>query len=434
MSLTEKLYEKRKQLVPNALGIFNPSSIQSASGAIIIDADGRRLIDFAGGIGVINAGHCPEPVVEAIQKQAAVFLHSCFNVSIYEQYLLAAEKMIEVLPHGPHTKIMFTNSGAEAIENAIKFARMATGRSAIIAYTQAFHGRTMMAATLTSKVGYKTGFGPFAPEVYRIDFPAYSYYTGDMDEDAFSDMHIRKLEEFFHNTIAADQVAGIILEPVQGEGGFHVVPKKYLQSLRTLCDTYGIMLILDEVQTGFGRTGAWGAYQHFDVIPDISTWAKSMGSGMPVGAVMGKAHILDTAKAGTIGGTYLGNPLSMVAVSATIDHMRALQINEKGAHIGNILRSRFLQLKQKFPNHISDVRGLGAMMAFELSIGADKQKPDTALCKKVVQRCYEKGLVVISAGVHGNVIRNLAPLVISDADLHAGLDIIEEVMSELTQS
>lgn len=434
MSLTEKLYEKRKQLVPNALGIFNPSSIQSASGAIIIDADGRRLIDFAGGIGVINAGHCPEPVVEAIQKQAAVFLHSCFNVSIYEQYLLAAEKMIEVLPHGPHTKIMFTNSGAEAIENAIKFARMATGRSAIIAYTQAFHGRTMMAATLTSKVGYKTGFGPFAPEVYRIDFPAYSYYTGDMDEDAFSDMHIRKLEEFFHNTIAADQVAGIILEPVQGEGGFHVVPKKYLQSLRTLCDTYGIMLILDEVQTGFGRTGAWGAYQHFEVIPDISTWAKSMGSGMPVGAVMGKAHILDTAKAGTIGGTYLGNPLSMVAVSATIDHMRALQINEKGAHIGNILRSRFLQLKQKFPNHISDVRGLGAMMAFELSIGADKQKPDTALCKKVVQRCYEKGLVVISAGVHGNVIRNLAPLVISDADLHAGLDIIEEVMSELTQS
>lgn len=434
MSLTEKLYEKRKQLVPNALGIFNPSSIQSASGAIIIDADGRRLIDFAGGIGVINAGHCPEPVVEAIQKQAAVFLHSCFNVSIYEQYLLAAEKMIEVLPHGPHTKIMFTNSGAEAIENAIKFARMATGRSAIIAYTQAFHGRTMMAATLTSKVGYKTGFGPFAPEVYRIDFPAYSYYTGDMDEDAFSDMHIRKLEEFFHNTIAADQVAGIILEPVQGEGGFHVVPKKYLQALRALCDTYGIMLILDEVQTGFGRTGAWGAYQHFDVIPDISTWAKSMGSGMPVGAVMGKAHILDAAKAGTIGGTYLGNPLSMVAVSATIDHMRALQINEKGAHIGNILRSRFLQLKQKFPNHISDVRGLGAMMAFELSIGADKQKPDTALCKKVVQRCYEKGLVVISAGVHGNVIRNLAPLVISDADLHAGLDIIEEVMSELTQS
>lgn len=434
MSLTEKLYEKRKQLVPNALGIFNPSSIQSASGAIIIDADGRRLIDFAGGIGVINAGHCPEPVVEAIQKQAAVFLHSCFNVSIYEQYLLAAEKMIEVLPHGPHTKIMFTNSGAEAIENAIKFARMATGRSAIIAYTQAFHGRTMMAATLTSKVGYKTGFGPFAPEVYRIDFPAYSYYTGDMDEDAFSDMHIRKLEEFFHNTIAADQVAGIILEPVQGEGGFHVVPKKYLQALRALCDTYGIMLILDEVQTGFGRTGAWGAYQHFEVIPDISTWAKSMGSGMPVGAVMGKAHILDAAKAGTIGGTYLGNPLSMVAVSATIDHMRALQINEKGAHIGNILRSRFLQLKQKFPNHISDVRGLGAMMAFELSIGADKQKPDTALCKKVVQRCYEKGLVVISAGVHGNVIRNLAPLVISDADLHAGLDIIEEVMSELTQS
>lgn len=430
-SNTELLYSRRKELVPNALGIFNPSSIKSASGARVIDADGKSFIDFAGGIGVLNAGHCPPPVVAALQKQAELFLHGCFNVSIYEQYLEAAQKMIDILPHGEKTKIMFTNSGAEAIENAIKFARMATGRQAIIAYTQAFHGRTMMAATLTSKVGYKTGFGPYAPEVYRIDFPAFSNYRGEMDEDAFSAMHIQNLEEYFHTHIAADKVAGIIVEPVQGEGGFHVVPKKYMELLRAVCDKYGIMLILDEVQSGFGRTGSWGAYQQFNVVPDITTWAKSMGSGMPVGAVMGKAAIMDAALPGTIGGTYLGNPMCMVAVSATIDYMQAIDINAKGRHVGNILSERFHAMQNKFPDHISCVRGMGAMMAFELSVDGNLHQPDTALCKKIVQRCYEKGLIVLSSGVHGNVIRNLAPLVISDADLHTGLDIIESAMSEL---
>lgn len=434
MSNTANLYERRKQLVPNALGIFNPSSISSASGAIVIDADGRRLIDFAGGIGVINAGHSPEPVVRAIAEQAQKFIHGCFNVSIYEQYLTAAEKMIDILPHGEHTKIMFTNSGAEAVENAIKFARMATKRPAIITYTQAFHGRTLLAATLTSKVGYKTGFGPFAPEVYRIDFPAFAYYDGDLDEDAFSDMHIERLKQFFHTHIPADQVAAIIIEPVQGEGGFHVVPRKYMRALRSLCDAHGIMLILDEVQTGFGRTGAWAAFHHYDITPDLSTWAKSMGSGMPVGAVMGKADVMDAANPGTIGGTYLGNPLCMVAVSATIDHMQQIDINAKGKHVGNILRERFTDMQQKFPGHISHVRGLGAMMAFELSVDGDIHQPDAALCKQVVQRCYEKGLIVLSAGVQGNVIRNLAPLVISDEDLHHGLDIIEASLAELTDN
>ncbi len=431
MSNTDQIYERRKQLVPNALGIFNPSTIVSAEGALITDADGRTLIDFAGGIGVINAGHCPKPVVEAIQKQAAQFIHGCFNVSAYSQYLDAAEKMIAILPHGEHTKIMFTNSGAEAIENAIKFARMATGRSAIISYSQAFHGRTLLAATLTSKVGYKTGFGPFAPEVYRIDFPAFDYYTGPLDEDAFSLMHIEQLESFFHTHVAASQVAAIIIEPVQGEGGFHVVPKTYLQKLRAVCDAHGILLILDEVQTGFGRTGAWGAYQHYDVIPDISTWAKSMGSGMPVGAVMGKAHILDAAMPGTIGGTYLGNPLSMVAVSTTIDYMQSIHINARGKQVGEQLRTRFNQLKEKFPQHITSVRGLGAMMAFELSEQGDYRRPNTSLAKKMVQKCYEEGLIIISAGVHGNVIRNLAPLVITDEQLQSGLDIIESALTEL---
>lgn len=429
MNKTASLYERRKQLVPNALGIFNPSSISYASGAIVYDADGRALIDFAGGIGVLNGGHCPEPVVRAIQQQAEKFIHACFNVSIYEQYLDAAQHMIDILPHGDATKIMFTNSGAEAIENAIKIARQATGRSAVIAYTQAFHGRTLMAATLTSKVGYKTGFGPYAPEIYRIDFPAFAAYEGPLDEDSFSDLHIENLRSFFNTHIPAKQVAAIILEPVQGEGGFHVVPKHYLQQLRNLCNEHGIVLILDEVQTGFGRTGSWGAYQQLGVIPDISTWAKSMGSGMPVGAVMGKAHIMDAAIAGTIGGTYLGNPLCMVAVSATINYMKEIDINAKGMHVGSIIRKRFMQLRDNYPQHISSVRGMGAMMAFELSYDGDIRKPNGDLCKKITQRCYENGVIAISSGIHGNVIRNLAPLVITDEQLESGLDILEEAVA-----
>lgn len=433
MSKTRELFLKRKKLVPEALGIFNPSSVSKASGAKITDADGREFIDFAGGIGVINAGHCPLPVVEAIRNQLDKFIHTCFNVSMYEQYLDAAEKMIEILPHGKSTKVMFTNSGAEAVENAIKIARQATKRPAIICYSQAFHGRTLLASTLTSKIGYKTGFGPYAPEVYRIDFPAYSYYQGEMTIDEFSIHHINRLKEFFHTTVAASDVAAIILEPVQGEGGFHVIPKKYLYALRKVCDENGILLILDEVQTGFARTGAWAAFHHFDIIPDLSTWAKSMGSGMPVGAVMGKTEIMDNINPGTIGGTYLGNALCCVAVSATIDYMKSINLNAKGKHVGEIIRQRFNNFKNKFPDHISDVRGLGAMMAFELSVNGDLNKPDAELCKKIVQRCYEKGLIVISAGVHGNVIRNLAPLVISDDDLNKGLDMLEESLQELTK-
>ena len=431
MSITEELFLRRKELVPNALGIFNPSSVSSAIGAKITDADGKEFIDFAGGIGVINAGHCPPPVVEAIKNQLDKFIHTCFNVSIYEQYLDAAEKMIGILPHGSSAKIMFTNSGAEAVENAIKIARQFTKRSAIICFSQAFHGRTLLASTLTSKVGYKTGFGPFAPEIYRIDFPAYSYYQGELTIDEFSINHINKLKEFFHTTVAATNVAAIIVEPVQGEGGFHVIPKKYLQELRKLCDAHGILLILDEVQTGFGRTGEWAAFHHYDIVPDLSTWAKSMGSGMPVGAVMGKTEIMDGINPGTIGGTYSGNALCCVAVSATIDYMKSINLNAKGKHVGEIISSRFNEFKNKFPNHISDVRGLGAMMAFELSVDGNFNKPNSDLCKKIVQRCYEKGLIVISAGVHGNVIRNLAPLVINDIDLNKGLDILEECLEEL---
>jgi len=431
MENSKRILERRKQFVPNAIGIFNPSTAVSASGSIIIDADGKEMIDFAGGIGVVNAGHCPPPVVEAIAKQAATLIHCSFNVASYELYMQLAEKLANLFPHGDHTKVMLTNTGAESVENAIKIARQATGRQAIICYGGAFHGRTMMSMTLTSKVGYKLGCGPFAPEVYRIPFPDFYRYGSGLNLDEFSDIHLRELEDFFHTHVPAEQVAAIIIEPVQGEGGFNVVPQKYLQGLREVCDKYGILLILDEVQSGFGRTGKWAAYQHYDITPDLSTWAKSMGSGMPIGCVIGKAHIMDSCKPSTIGGTYPGNPVCCAAAIATLDYMEEININALGEKLGGIVRERFNNMKQQYPA-IGDVRGLGAMMAFELVKNNDPFQPDGELCKKLISYCAGHGLIVINAGVNGNIIRVLSPLVIDESLLHKGLDIIESGLAVLT--
>ncbi len=432
MENSERLLQRRKKWVPDAIGIFNPSTAASARGSIITDADGREMIDFAGGIGVVNAGHCPQPVVDAIARQAASLIHCSFNVATYDLYLQLAEKLANLLPHDGHTKVMLTNSGAESVENAIKIARQATGRSAIICYESAFHGRTMMAMTLTSKVGYKTGCGPFAPEVYRVPFPDYYRSGSGLNLDEFSDIHLRNMEEFLHTQVAAEQVAAIIVEPVQGEGGFQVIPKKYLQGLRDLCDHYGILLILDEVQSGFGRTGKWAAFHHYDVTPDLSVWAKSMGSGMPIGAVIGKAAIMDACKPSTIGGTYPGNPVCCAAALATIGYMEEIDINAMGRRVGEIVRDRFNRMKQKF-NAIGDVRGLGAMMAFELVKNRDPFEPDAGTCNQLISYCAEKGLIVINAGINGNVIRILSPLVIEPALLNKGLDIIEQGLEDLTQ-
>ncbi len=430
-SNSTELLERRKKFVPNAIGIFNPSTAVSASGALIIDADGNEMIDFAGGIGVVNAGHCPSKVVSAIQKQAEKMLHCSFNVATYDLYLQLAEKLANIFPHGENTKVMLTNSGAESVENAIKIARQATGRPAIICFENGFHGRTMMAMTLTSKVGYKQGCGPFAPEVYRVPFPDIYKQSGNLNENDFADLHLQNLENYFNTFVSANQVAAIIVEPVQGEGGFTVLPKKYLQCLRTICDKYGILLILDEVQSGFGRTGKWAAYQHFDVIPDLSTWAKSMGSGMPIGCVIGKAHLMDACQPSTIGGTYPGNPVCCAAALATIELMEEIDINAIGIKVGEIVLARFTKMKQKF-SAIGDVRGLGAMLAFELVKNNNPFEPDGDLCKKLIAYCAANGLIVISAGVNGNCIRILSPLVISEELLNKGLDIMEAGLTQLT--
>ncbi|MGB0403950.1 MAG: 4-aminobutyrate--2-oxoglutarate transaminase [Salibacteraceae bacterium] len=433
MSKSQELLERRKNIVANGVGVFNTATVASAKDATITDVDGKEWIDFAGGIGVVNAGHCPEPVVQAIKDQAEKFIHTSFNVVTYEPYIELCETLCEILPHGEKTKAMLVSTGAEAVENAIKIAKQATGRTAVMCYTGAFHGRTLMAMTLTSKIDYKLNCGPFAPEVYRLPFPNSYRYSNGLTEEEYVKQELKRLHESAKNMVNPKNVAAIIIELVQGEGGFTVAPKTYVEGLREFCDQHGIMLIFDEVQSGFARTGSWGAMDHYDVTPDLSTWAKSMGSGMPISAVLGKAEVMDAAAPGTIGGTYIGNPLSCAASLATIQYIKDINLNERGAEVGNLIRNRFDQMKSKFPQ-IGDVRGLGAMMAMEFVKNNDPRQPDGDLCGKVVKGCAEKGLIIISAGTYKNNIRVLSPLTISNELLNKGLDIIEEEIRQAVNS
>jgi 4-aminobutyrate aminotransferase/(S)-3-amino-2-methylpropionate transaminase len=430
LTKSQELIARRKAAIPTGVGMFNYATAISANGAVITDADGRELIDFAGGIGVVNAGHCPPPVVKAIQEQAEKFLHVSFNVASYEPYIALCEKLNTLLPHGGPTKTMLVSTGAEAVENAIKIARQATGRQAVLCYTDAFHGRSLMAMTLTSKVAYKTGCGPFAPEVYRIPFPNVYRYGNGRTEEEFVAAKLRRLHEVKLNTIAPESLAAIIIEVVQGEGGFNTAPAGYLRGLREFCDEHGIVLIFDEVQSGFGRTGAWSAYEHFGVTPDLSTWAKSLGSGMPIGAVIGKAEIMDAAAPSTIGGTYIGSPVSCAAALATLKYMEEIDINAKGAHVGKLIRERFEGWKRKH-TEIGDVRGLGAMMALEFVKDNDPMQPDAETCGKLMDACAKRNLIIIPAGTYKNIVRVLCPLVITDEQLNRGLDIMEEELDKI---
>ena len=432
LSKSQTLFERRKKIVANGVGVFNTATVREAKGALIVDVDGRELIDFAGGIGVVNAGHCPEPVVAAIREQAGKYIHTSFNVVTYEPYIELCEKLAEILPHGDHTKAMLVCTGAEAVENAIKIARQATKRQAVLCYTGAYHGRTMMAMTLTSKIDYKLNCGPFAPEVYRLPFPNYYRYRGEMDLDEFVALELKRLRESARNLVDPNNLAAIIIEPIQGEGGFNPVPQKYLEGLRAFCDEFGIMLIMDEVQSGFGRTGKWASWQNYNVQPDISTYAKSLGSGMPIAAVLGKAEVMDAAGPGTIGGTYIGNPVCCAAALATIQFIKDEKLNERANKVGETISNRFHKLMKECPE-IGDVRGIGAMQGIELVKDGDPRQPNGELCNRVVKNCAERGLILLSAGTFKNVIRVLVPLVVTDEQLNKGLDIIEEEIKKETK-
>ena len=422
---SKELLKRRKKIVANGVGVFNTATVQHAKGAIITDVDGRELIDFAGGIGVVNAGHCPEPVVEAIREQAGKYLHTSFNVVTYEPYIKLCEELAEILPHGKKTKAMLISTGAEAVENAIKIARQATKRPAVLCFTEAYHGRTLMAMSLTSKVNYKFSSGPFAPEVYRIPFPNFYKYHGTQEMDEFVETELTRLRESAHSMVDVNSVAAIIIEPIQGEGGFNPVPQKYLEGLRIFCDEHGVLLIMDEIQSGFCRTGHWASWQHYNVQPDLSTYAKSMGSGLPIAAVLGKAEVMDAAGPGTIGGTYIGSPVCCAAALATIQYMKDHDLNKRALHIGKMVTERMEKLQKEFSD-IGDVRGVGAMIGIEFVKDNDAGKPNSELCDQIVKGCAAEGLILLSAGTFKNVLRILSPLVITDEQLSKGLDILEE--------
>jgi 4-aminobutyrate aminotransferase/(S)-3-amino-2-methylpropionate transaminase len=431
MKKSEKLIARRNAIVPEGMGMFRPATIVSGKGAMIKDADGKEFIDFAGGIGVLNAGHTPKPVVDAIVKQARQLIHGCFSVAIYEPYVELCEKLANLLPHGKSTKVMLVSTGAEAVENAVKIARQATGKQGIICFTGGFHGRTLLGMTLTSKTGYKINSGPFAPEVYRIPFPDYYKRNDGLKMAEFVKRELQAFENYLHTVVDATNIAAVIIELVQGEGGFVVAPKEYVQGLHSICKAKGILFIADEVQTGFGRTGKWSSYEHYGITPDISTWAKSMGSGMPIGAVIGRAEVMDKTTKGTLGGTYPGNPVACAASIATIDYMKKIDVNAKGEKIGETVTNYFKKLQKECPA-IGEVRGLGAMVAFELVKDGDPNKPDADLCKALLNACASRGLLLISAGTSGNVVRVLSPLVISRGQLMKGLDILRTELLRLT--
>ncbi|SFJ85709.1 4-aminobutyrate aminotransferase / (S)-3-amino-2-methylpropionate transaminase [Thermoflavimicrobium dichotomicum] len=424
---------KRNQHVPR--GTFNatPVFIERGEGALVTDVDGNTLIDFAGAIGSLNVGHCPQKVVEALQEQITKYLHPCFHVMMYEPYIQLAEKLNEITPGSYEKKTFFLNSGAEAVENAVKIARKYTGRKAILSFERGFHGRTLLAMSLTSKVKpYKFGFGPFAPDTYKLPYPYYYHAPEGWTPDDVDDMILQQIEEFFLKEVPAEDVAAIIIEPVQGEGGFVVPSKKFVQGIRQICDQYGILMIADEIQTGFGRTGKMFAIEHFQVVPDLITMSKSIAAGIPISAVTGRSMIMDAPEPGQIGGTYGGSPLGCVAALAVIEMIEQEQLLERACVIGEKIRTRFGEIREKY-EIIGDVRGLGAMCAFEITSIPHRNQSGKELVGQILSKCYRRGVVMMSAGLYGNVIRVLAPLVITDEQLQEGLDVIDEAIAQVVK-
>lgn len=410
-----------------ASGAASPSTqfADHAKNAELWDADGNRLIDFAGGIGVLNIGHRHPKVVEAVKAQLDKIMHTCQTVMPYAPYVQLAEKLCHLTPvNGSEAKAMLVNSGAEALENAIKIARAATGRSGVICFDGGFHGRTMMTLAMTGKVlPYKNDFGPMPGDVFRAPFPI--PYHGISEADA-----LQGLKKVFKTDIAPHNVAAIVIEVVQGEGGFHVAPDSYMQALRQLCDEHGILMIVDEVQSGFGRTGKLFAIEHSGVKPDIVTMAKSLADGMPISAVVGSAKVMDSSGPASLGGTYSGNPLACAAALAVIDVIEEESILEKSQALGDKLASRFRLWEERFPSVVNG-RNLGAMAAFEL---VDKSgEPDPKTTADLLTKAKEKGLLMLACGFYSNTIRMLMPLTIEDDILEEGLAVIEESLTELTQ-
>jgi len=428
---SEQLGRLRDKVVPQ--GPFNThrSFVERAEGAMIYDVDGRELIDFAGGIGTMNVGHCHPKVVAAIRDQAGKYIHPCFHVNMYEPYVSLAQSLCELTPGDFPKMAMFVNSGAEAVENAVKIARYYTKRPAVIAFENAFHGRTLLGMSLTSKAKpYKLGFGPFAPEIYRMPY-AYCYRCPFGAEYPACDTCCADyLKTFLINHVAPENTAAMIVEPIIGEGGFITPPPEYFPKLQKICQEHGIVFIADEIQTGMGRTGKMFAMSHWHVVPDIITSAKSLAAGMPLGAVIGKTEMMNAPHVGGLGGTYGGNPVSCRAAQAVLEIIEEENLLEKADGLGKKLKERFDAFQAEF-DIIGDVRGIGPMMAMEMVADRKTKEPAADKAKQLVEICHEKGLILLSCGNFGNVIRTLMPLVITGEQLERGLSILHDGLAAL---
>jgi 4-aminobutyrate aminotransferase/(S)-3-amino-2-methylpropionate transaminase len=418
---SREITERKERVVADPLGLYLPIVIADGNGAIVTDVDGNSFVDFTGGVGCLNVGHAHPRVVAAVQEQAARFFHTDFTIVPYEIYVEYAERLTAIAPFSGPSKAAFFNAGTEAVENAVKFARGYTRRPAVIGFEGGFHGRTLLSLTLTSKTHpYKAGLGPFAPEVYRVPFPY--HYRGITTEDALA-----ALERAFRVQVAAETIAAIVFEPVQGEGGFVVAPPEFVEGLRRICDKHGIVLVADEVQTGFGRTGRFFAMEHFGVEPDLITVAKSIAAGLPLSGVLGRAEIMDAPVPGGVGGTYVGNPVAQAAALAVLDVIDEENLVERSAAAGETIRARMLAWQQRWPQ-IGEVRGLGSMMAMEFVSDPATKEPDPELTSSIVTEALGRGLLLITCGIYGNCIRVLAPLVITDAELEEALGVWEEAL------
>jgi 4-aminobutyrate aminotransferase / (S)-3-amino-2-methylpropionate transaminase / 5-aminovalerate transaminase len=416
-----EILERKDRVIAEPLSIYMPVVIERGEGATLTDVDGNTFIDFTGGVGCLNVGHSNPRVIEAVQEQAARFSHTDFTIVPYEVYVTLAERLVATVPISGQVKAAFFNAGTEAVENSIKFARAYTKRSAVIAFEGGFHGRTLLSLSLTSKTHpYKAGLGPFSPDVYRVPFA--QDYRGPSAADALA-----ALERALITQVAAENVAAIVIEPVQGEGGFVVAPPEFLAGVRRICDDNGIVLVIDEVQTGFGRTGKMWGIEHYDVEPDLMTVAKSIAGGLPLSGVLGRAEIMDAPGDSAIGGTYVGNPVAQAAALAVLDVLEEDGLVERAGQIGETIRERMQAWQQRW-RAVGDVRGLGAMLAIELVHDEESKDPAPDLATKVVEAAAERGLLLLKSGIYSNCIRVLVPLVISDAQLDEALGVWEDAL------
>jgi 4-aminobutyrate aminotransferase/(S)-3-amino-2-methylpropionate transaminase len=433
-SRQEECQARRDRHVPRGTFHATPAFVAEARGAILVDVDGRELIDFAGGIGVVNVGHAHPKVVAAIKDQAEKYIHTCFHIAMYEPYVDLAARLNELAPGDFHKMTLLANSGAEAVENAVKIARHATGRPAVIALENAFHGRTLLGMTLTAKVKpYKHRFGPFAPEVYRMP-SAYCYRCPfGLKYPSCGTACADYLEEFFIGNVAPDQTAAFIAEPIQGEGGFITPPPDYFSKLQAICKKHGIVLIVDEVQSAMGRTGKLFAIEHWDIAPDLVTTAKSLAGGLPLAAVTGRAELMNEPHVGGLGGTFSGNPIACRAALAVLEVLIKDGLLVRAVALGDKIRTRMEALQSRHPL-VGDIRGKGPMLAMELVRDREKKTPASEETKQLVRLCYEKGLVLVSCGSFGNVIRTLMPLVITDEQLDRGFQILDSALTEIAKA